>query len=116
MNNHVYRYNQFIIKKTDDGFVVINSRSDYKHHSHVKSIHTGKILCKLASKHKLPRNNDIYFIESLIRLTNNTKYLIELNKLKSDIINGTPRKLIMSSKVKNKKDIEEGINEYFDIN
>lgn len=116
MNNYVYRYDQFVVKKTTDGsFVVVNTKSNYEHHSHVKSIQAGKALCKLAAKHKLPKNNDLYFIESLIRLTNNKKYLCELNKLKADIMNNNniDNKKSKIQKDNVQKEINEGIEEYF---
>ena len=116
MNNYVYRYEQFVVKKTADGnFVVVNTKSSYECHSHVKSIQAGKALCKLAAKHKLPKNNDLYFIESLIRLTNNKKYLYELNKLKNDLENNKIVEIKKSKplKINIQKEIEDGINEYF---
>ena len=119
MNNYVYRYEQFVVKKTTDGgFVVVNTKSSYEHHSHVKTIQAGKALCKLAAKHKLPKNNDLYFIESLIRLTNNKKYLCELNKLKADILNNSivDRKKPKVQKNDVRKAIAEGIDEYYDNN
>lgn len=120
MDSYVYRYDQFVVRKTTDGgFVVVNTKSSYECHSHVKSVQAGKALCKLAAKHKLPKNNDLYFIESLIRLTNNKKYLCELNKLKSDILNNN---IIENKKVKSnrenendiRKKINEGLDEYYD--
>lgn len=117
MNNYVYRYEQFVVKKTTDGgFVVVNTKSSYEHHSHVKTIQAGKALCKLAAKHKLPKNNDLYFIESLIRLTNNKKYLCELNKLRDDILNNNvvDRKKIKIQKDDIRKAIADGLEEYFD--
>lgn len=119
MNNYVYRYEQFVVKKTTDGgFVVVNTKSSYEHHSHVKTIQAGKALCKLAAKHKLPKNNDLYFIESLIRLTNNKKYLCELNKLKADILNNNivDRKKTKVQKNDVRKAIAEGLDEYYDNN
>lgn len=116
MNNYVYRYEQFVVKKTTDGsFVVVNTKSSYECHSHVKSIQAGKALCKLAAKHKLPKNNDLYFIESLIRLTNNKKYLYELNKLKNDLENNKIVEIKKSKplKINIQKEIEDGIIEYF---
>lgn len=114
-NKYIYRYEQFVVKKTtEDGYVVVNTNASYDCHSHVKSIQAGKALCKLAAKRKLPRNNDLYFIESLIRLSNNRKYLIELKQLKLSIENS---EVVL---VKNKtakedvhKVISEGIEEYF---
>ena len=120
MNNYVYRYDQFVVRKTTDGgFVVVNTKSSYDCHSHVKSVQAGKALCKLAAKHKLPKNKEIYFIESLIRLTNNKKYLCELNKLKSDILNNNvpetkKSKMIRENENDAKRKIQEGLDEYYD--
>ena len=119
MNNYVYRYDQFVVRKTTDGgFVVVNTKSGYDCHSHVKSIQAGKALCKLAAKHKLPKNNDLYFIESLIRLTNNKKYLCQLNKLKQDILNNNvpeDRKIkaLKENEHEIRKEIQEGLDDYF---
>ena len=116
MSAYIYRYGQFAVRKTlDGGFVVVNIKSSYEHHSHVKNIQAGKSLCKLADKHKLPKNRDLYFIESLIRLTNNKKYLCELNQLKQDIINNTaePYKYVKENKNELKNEIEKGIEEFY---
>ena len=102
MNNYVYRYEQFVVKKTTDGgFVVVNTKSSYEHHSHVKTIQAGKALCKLAAKHKLPKNNDLYFIESLIRLTNNKKEVYTIKKqLVTNDINELGNILKINSNIK----------------
>lgn len=114
-NNYIYRYEQFVVKKTSEGeFVVVNLNAGYENHSHVKSVQAGKALCKLAAKRKLPKKMDLYFIESLIRLSNNRKYLIELKQLKTLIENNE----ITQSKPKHIKEnvnklIDDGIDEYF---
>lgn len=119
MNNYVYRYDQFVVRKTTDGgFVVVNTKSNYECHSHVKSVQAGKALCKLAAKHKLPKNNDLYFIESLIRLTNNKKYLCELKKLRDDIINNNVPETKKSKQMREnendaRRKIQEGLDEYY---
>jgi len=119
MNNYVYRYDQFVVRKTTDGgFVVVNTKSSYECHSHVKSVQAGKALCKLAAKHKLPKNNDLYFIESLIRLTNNKKYLCELKKLRDDIMNNIIPETKKSKQIREyennaQKEINEGLDEYY---
>ena len=120
MDSYVYRYDQFVVRKTTDGgFVVVNTKSSYECHSHVKSVQAGKALCKLAAKHKLPKNNDLYFIESLIRLTNNKKYLCELNKLKADILNNNiienkRTKMMRETENDVRKEINEGLDEYYE--
>lgn len=115
-NKYIYRYEQFVVKKTnEDGYVVVNTKAGYECHSHVKSIQAGKALCKLAAKRKLPKNHDLYFIESLIRLSNNRKYLIELKQLKQSIENNefvTVKNKVQKEDVN--KMINDGINEYFE--
>ena len=114
MNNYIYRYEQFVLKKTLDGsFVVVNTNSKYECHSHVKTIEAGKALCKLAAKRKLPNKKDLYFIESLIRLSNNKKYLAELNQLREKIIN--EQKIYYKKGIHEdvNKIIREGISEYY---
>lgn len=116
-NKYIYRYDQFVIKKTkEEGYVVVNLNASYDCHSHVKSIQAGKALCKLAAKRKVPRNRDLYFIESLIRLSNNRKFLTELKQLKQDI----GENKIIYVKNKNQKEnvkriIDDGINEYINM-
>jgi hypothetical protein len=72
----------------------------------------------LAAKHKLPKNNDLYFIESLIRLTNNKKYLCELKKLRDDIMNNIIPETKKSKQIREyennaRKEINEGLDEYY---
>lgn len=117
MNNYIYRYEQFVLKKTLDGnFVVVNINSKYECHSHVKTVGAGKALCKLAAKHKLPKKKDLYFVESLIRLSNNKKYLAELKHLKDDLM--SEQKIIYKKENHENVDkiIRDGINEYFNEN
>lgn len=115
-NKYIYRYEQFVVKKTnEDGYVVVNTKASYECHSHVKSIQAGKALCKLAAKRKLPKNLDLYFIESLIRLSNNRKYLIELKQLKQSIENNEVVNTKSSKRKENvNKIISEGISEYYE--
>lgn len=113
MNNYIYRYEQFVLKKTLDGFVVVNINSKYECHSHVKSIETGKALCKLAAKHKLPKKQDLYFIESLMRLSNNKKYLAELKQLKYSILNNEKIHYKKEQPEDIAKIIREGISDYY---
>lgn len=78
----IYRYNQFAIKRTSDNkYIVVNLNGNYSNHAHIHNAHIGKVLCKLASKRQLPRSNDEYFINALIRISNNRKYIRELKDL-----------------------------------
>ena len=86
MSKIIYRYEQFVIKKTEDGeLVVVNNNGEYEHHSHVKHFEAGKAICKLAAKRKLPHSKDTFFINALIRVSKNKNYIRELKKRLDEI-------------------------------
>lgn len=85
MSKIIYRYEQFVIKDTETGLVVVNNNGDYKHHSHVKHFEAGRAICKLAAKRKLPYSKDTYFINALIRVSKNKKYIRELKQILEEI-------------------------------
>lgn len=85
MSKVIYRYEQFVIKETEDGLVVVNNNGEYEHHSHVKHFEAGKAICKLAAKRKLPHSKDTFFINALIRVSKNKKYIRELKKRLDEI-------------------------------
>ena len=85
MSKVIYRYEQFVIKDTEDGLVVVNNNGNYEHHSHVKHFEAGRAICKLAAKRKLPRSRDTFFITALIRVSKNKKYIRELEALLKEI-------------------------------
>lgn len=85
MSKVIYRYEQFVIKETEDGLVVVNNNGEYGHHSHVKHFEAGKAICKLAAKRKLPHSKDTFFINALIRVSKNKKYIRELKKRLDEI-------------------------------
>ena len=60
MSKIIYRYEQFVIKDTENGLVVVNNNGNYEHHSHVKHFEAGRAICKLAAKRKLPYSKDTY--------------------------------------------------------
>ena len=85
MSKVIYRYEQFVIKETEDGLVVVNNNGEYEHHSHVKHFEAGKAICKLAAKRKLPHSKDTFFINALIRVSKNKNYIRELKKRLEEI-------------------------------
>ena len=85
MSKVIYRYEQFVIKETEDGLVVVNNNGEYEHHSHVKHFEAGKAICKLAAKRKLPHSKDTFFINALIRVSQNKTYIRELKKRLDEI-------------------------------
>lgn len=85
MSKIIYRYEQFVIKDTENGLVVVNNNGDYQHHSHVKHFEAGRAICKLAAKRKLPHSKDTYFINALIRVSKNKKYIRDLKQILEEI-------------------------------
>ena len=85
MSKIIYRYEQFVIKDTETGLVVVNNNGDYEHHSHVKHFEAGRAICKLAAKRKLPYSKDTYLINALIRVSKNKKYIRELKQILEEI-------------------------------
>lgn len=85
MSKIIYRYEQFVIKDTENGLVVVNNNGNYEHHSHVKHFEAGRAICKLAAKRKLPYSKDTYFINALIRVSKNKKYIRELKSLLDEL-------------------------------
>lgn len=86
MSRVIYRYEQFVIKQTEDGgLVVVNNNGEYEHHSHVKHFEAGRAICKLAAKRKMPHSKDTFFINALIRVSKNKKYIRELQTYLKEI-------------------------------
>lgn len=78
MGKVLYRYGQYIVRGCEDGYVVIKNNTKLDKHAHCKSMKGAISLCKLADKKKLPKTNNEYFINSLIRISTNKSYIREL--------------------------------------
>lgn len=73
------RYKNYVVFRTNNGFVVVNVNKPFKSgHTHVQRFDIAMILCKLAYRKQLPRSKIKYFIESLIRISNDKDYIREL--------------------------------------
>ncbi|MDP4178349.1 MAG: hypothetical protein Q8900_08445 [Bacillota bacterium] len=65
----------FNIYKAGNGYIVHNKNKDFeKGHTHVQKYGTCMVMIKLVEKKQIPRSRSKYFIESLIRLSNDSKY------------------------------------------
>ena len=66
-----------------NGFMVINTKGEYKNHTHIKSYNTCELLIKLVCKGIVP--NKPYLRESAKRISRNKKYIQKIdNKIKKD--------------------------------
>jgi len=77
------------IIRTSKDYIVINTKGEHRHHSHVKKESTARLLIKLVTRKTMPRSD--YLVEAARRITLDDKYRYELelkqNKDKQRYIN-----------------------------
>lgn len=78
----VYIKNNFIITKVENGYIVINTSKEFKKgHTHLKSFKASKTAIDLVLNKKIPKSTNFYYLESLIRLSDNEAYIEKINSL-----------------------------------
>lgn len=71
------------IIRTPNDYIVINTKGEYRHHSHVKKESTARLLVKLVTRKTMPRSD--YLVEAARRITLDESYRHELElKQKKD--------------------------------
>lgn len=82
MDNVVYRRNDYIITKVSNGYIVINTKKDFKDgHTHLRSFNAAKTAIDLSIKKKIPRSTDFYYLRSLIRISKDKEYQEKIQEL-----------------------------------
>ena len=86
----IYERKEYIILKVKRGYIVYNTKKEFEHgHTHLQSFEMSKTIIDNSIKKKRPKTNNIYLIESHIRVTDDSKYkqvlkdLIEVKKDKT---------------------------------
>lgn len=86
----VYERKEYIILKVKKGYIVYNTKKVFENgHTHLQSFEMSKTIIDNSIRKKRPKTNNIYLIESHIRVTNDSKYkqileaLIEAKKDKT---------------------------------
>lgn len=78
----VYSKNEYIVVKNKNGYIVINTKKTFDNgHTHFKNLEASKKLIHLAIHKKIPKTNSDYFLESLIRISNDEKYINKIKEL-----------------------------------
>ena len=76
MDKLVYIKKHFIITKVQNGYIVYNTDKEFeKGHTHLKSFKASKTAIDLVLNSKIPRSTNFYYLESLIRLSSDKKYI-----------------------------------------
>ena len=82
MDKLVYIKKHFIITKVQNGYIVYNTDKEFeKGHTHLKSFKASKTAIDLVLNSKIPRSTNFYYLESLIRLSSDKKYIEKINEL-----------------------------------
>ena len=86
----VYERKEYIILKVKKGYIVYNTKKSFESgHTHLQSFEMSKTIIDNNIRKKRPKTNNIYLIESHIRVTDDSKYkqvledLIEAKKDKT---------------------------------
>lgn len=84
----IYERKEYIILKVKKGYIVYNTKKEFENgHTHIQSFEMSKTIIDNSIRKKRPKTNNIYLIESHIRVTNDSKYkqvLQELIEAKKD--------------------------------
>lgn len=82
MDRLVYIKKNFLINKVSNGYIVININKDFKEgHTHLKSFKASKTAIDLVLNRKIPRSTNFYYLESLVRLSDDEAYIEKIYQL-----------------------------------
>lgn len=83
MSDVIYRNREFIILKKKKGFIIVNTNKDFKKgHTHIKNYNMAKTIIDLVKHNKVPKTKNKYILNSLIRISNDNKYIEKLEEIK----------------------------------
>lgn len=78
----IYERKEYIILKVKRGYIVYNTKKEFEYgHTHLQSFEMSKTIIDNSIRKKRPKTNNIYLIESHIRVTNDSKYKQVLEEL-----------------------------------
>ncbi len=82
MSTQIYQSTNFKVYKTEQGFIVHNVDKDFSNgHTHVQKYDTCMVMIKLLKDKRPPKSKSRYFLESLLRLSDDEVYKHELERL-----------------------------------
>jgi hypothetical protein len=82
MFNKIYEKKEFIIFHIKGGYIAYNRKKDFQEgHTHLRNFNSAKTAIDLVSKQKVPKSTDKYYLTSLMRLSNDEKYIKKIKEL-----------------------------------
>lgn len=86
--NKIYQKKEYIILKVKKGYIVYNTKKEFENgHTHLQSFEMSKTVIDNTINKKRPKTNNLYLLQSHIRITNDSKYkklLEEILKAKTN--------------------------------
>ena len=77
--NQIYSKNGYIVFPTKNGYVVHNTVKTFQNgHTHMKYLNPCKTLIDICIHKKVPKTNNLYFLQSLIRISDDVEYIEKL--------------------------------------
>jgi hypothetical protein len=81
--NQIYKKDEYVVVPVENNFLVINTNKVFKEgHTHIDRIGVARLLVDLAASKQLPKNP--YFVDNLIRISVDKKYIDKLKEFKED--------------------------------
>ncbi|MFZ5354250.1 MAG: hypothetical protein ACOZCL_16235 [Bacillota bacterium] len=82
MSTQIYQNTNFKVYRANHGFIVHNSDKNFSEgHTHVQKYDTCMVMIKLLKSKKPPKSKSRYFLESLLRLSDDDKYNNQLKQM-----------------------------------
>ena len=82
MYNKIYERKEFIIFQVKNGYIAYNTKKAFKEgHTHLRCFESAKTAIDLVIRKKVPKSTDLYYLTSLIRLSEDTIYIKKINEL-----------------------------------
>lgn len=82
MYNKVYQKKEFIIFQVKKGYIAYNTKKTFENgHSHLRYFESAKTAIDLVIRKKIPKSTDLYYLKSLIRLSEDITYISKINEV-----------------------------------
>lgn len=82
MYNKIFERKEFIIFQVKEGYIAYNTKKAFEEgHTHLKHFNAAKKAIDLVISKKIPKSTNVYYLTSLIRLTNDDNYVEKINEL-----------------------------------
>ncbi|MEG2789578.1 MAG: hypothetical protein RR942_17345 [Romboutsia sp.] len=82
MYNKIFERKEFIIFQVKEGYIAYNTKKVFEEgHTHLKHFNAAKKAIDLVISKKIPKSTNVYYLTSLIRLTNDDNYIEKINEL-----------------------------------